>query len=277
MNPEARCFIQYAALRSGVRIISVCALCSGHDVLAQPIPGADENLLGDEQAPLAETRDPEPKPAPRVLARKAKKPPAPKGPLRSRARKAVNDRDVQSDEPVAVHVHLETPVPAALYDVGTGVLPKGAEPPASQLVCHSPCNAKVAVSEGQVFSVWAAKLERSEDFSIPANGPRAVVELEPESPLMNDVGLVFALTGAGLFCAGGAALLGLRTGQDNDGLLVTMGVAAGSGFIVSLIGLPMAIAPRKANVVVRNAAAGEAFAIDMRPEPRAARPWLGEF
>jgi hypothetical protein len=282
MNAVSRSFIRYAALRSclrGIAVFTVLAPPAVRNVWAQPVPGADENVLAEEEAD-----SPEPPPAaeepevPRELPRKAKKPPpTPQGPLRSRAREAANRRDVQREEPASVRVHLESPVPAALYDVGTDALPEGAEPPNSHLVCHSPCDREVAVSEGQVFSVWAANLERSKDFSIPASGPRAVVELQPESPLLNDVGLVIGTTGAGMFCLGGAALLGLKSGQDNEGLLVAAGLFAGTGLMLGLIGLPMMMAPREADVVVRTATAGEAFAIDTRPEARPARPWLGEF
>lgn len=285
MNAVSRSFIRYAALRRclrGIAILSLLSPFTARNLWAQPVPGDDENVLPEEEAQEPETSpatdEADADAAPRELPRKAKKPsPAVKPPLQSRARVEKKEREAPL-QPGAVRIHLETPVPAALYDVGTGPVQPGKQPPDNQLVCHAPCDAQVDVSDEQVFSVWAPNMEMSEPFTLKDDAREVVVTFEPAPSTLNDVGLTIGCVGLGFAALGGSILIyGAEKGDLSDGGLAAAGVTLGGGAILMLIGTPMMLAARYPEVTVREKPAGEAFAIDKRPTARAARPWLGEF
>lgn len=283
MDADSRSFIRYAALRSCLRavaIIALLALVTTRNVWAQPAPGDDENVLeegADQDAPVTSDDSDAEAPA-RPLPRKAKKrEAAPKPPLQSRERVALDEQNAPP-QPGAVRLHLETPVPAALYDVGTSPVPAGKEPPDSQLVCHAPCDAQVDVSKGQVFSVWAPSMEMSKPFTLREDSATAVVTFEPAPSTVNDVGTVIGSIGVG-FIVGGATAFGYAAdeGTLDDGVLLGCGVTVGAGSVLLLIGLPMLLATRTPDVSIEQKPRVEGFAIDRRPKAIAPRPWLGEF
>jgi hypothetical protein len=285
MDADSRSFIRYAGLRSCLRGVAIVALLTpftARNVWAQPAPGGDGNVLdegADQDGPdTDDDSDPEAAPRPLPLPRKAKKRvPAPKPPLQSRERVAQDEEDAPP-EPGAVRLHLETPVPAALYDVGTGPVPAGKEPPDSKLVCHAPCDVEVDVSRRQVFSVWAPSMEMSKPFTLREDTPTAVVTFEPAPSTVNDVGTVIGSIGVGLIVAGATAFAyAADEGNLDDSALLGCGVTVGAGSVFVLIGLPMLLATRTPEVTVEQQPQGDAFAIDRRPKAIAPRPWLGEF
>jgi hypothetical protein len=133
---------------------------------------------------------------------------------------------VAPGDPHAVHVRLESPVPARLVEIA----------PARQTVCELPCDRDIDVS-GRSFRVESPEYEPTRAFEIPA-AKRGVVVRYGSDATGESLGLgLLVVPGVTAAAVGGTLMLLEASGRDDfSGTMVPGGILVAAGANVAIGG-----------------------------------------